>query len=122
MHALKNDIRKIGRLKKRSDFLRIHGGGRKWVSGSMIVQVLENNLEDARFGLTVTKKVSKNAVVRNRIKRRLRAACCEILPLNAESGHDYIFIGRAATENVPYETLLKDMKWCLKRLDCLNIN
>ena len=31
-----------------------------------------NNLEDARIGITVSKKVSKRAVQRNRIKRQIR--------------------------------------------------
>jgi ribonuclease P protein component len=47
-----------------------------------------------RIGLTVTTKCG-NAVVRNRIKRRLRALTRELMPQLATPGTDYVFIARA---------------------------
>ena len=112
-----NQIAKPDRLKKRSDFLHVQKKGRKWVSRSVIVQAAENEGLGRRLGLTVTKKVSKSAVVRNRIKRRLRAAADDIMNKQAADNHDYVLIGRVATEDYPYKDLLKDLEWCLKRLD-----
>ncbi|MDB5695780.1 MAG: ribonuclease protein component [Sphingomonas bacterium] len=47
-----------------------------------------------RVGYTVTKKIG-NAVVRNRMKRRLRALAAELLPLSGVRGADHVLIGRA---------------------------
>ncbi len=46
-----------------------------------------------RVGFTVTKKVG-NAVVRNRMKRRLRALARELLPVGGIRGADHVLIGR----------------------------
>ena len=46
-----------------------------------------------RVGFTVTKKIG-NAVVRNRMKRRLRALARELLPVAGVPGADHVLIGR----------------------------
>ncbi len=47
-----------------------------------------------RVGFTVTKKIG-NAVVRNRMKRRLRALARELLPTRGVAGADHVLIGRS---------------------------
>ena len=68
-----------------------------------------------RLGLTVTKKLG-NAVRRNRIKRRLRAAAREIFPHFGENGTDYVIVARGAAYDRNYAMLLDDMKGALLRL------
>lgn len=46
-----------------------------------------------RLGYTVTKKVG-NAVVRNRMKRRMRELARALVPAGGRTGHDYVMIGR----------------------------
>lgn len=117
MHASKDKLAKLTRLKKRSDFLCVQSKGRKWVSQSFILQVRENDLEELRVGFTVTKRTDKSAVKRNRIKRRMRAVAADILPDYAIGGHDYILVGRPQTATRGYDVLCKDLKWCLRKLD-----
>lgn len=116
-------MKQVGRLKKRSDFLRLQKSGRKWVSKSLILQVMDQpgdqQHEPFRFGITVTRRTVKSAVGRNRIKRRLRALAFDTLPDIAKKNTDFVLIGRADTANFPYEDLERDLKWCLKRLSCL---
>lgn len=118
MKATKEQIQKLGRLQKRSAFLLTQKNGKKWVSPSVIVMAAPRDNDEMRFGLTVTKKIDKRAVVRNRIRRRLRALALDVLPLHAKGGMDYILIGRTETLDKPYEDMIKDLKWCLKRLEC----
>jgi len=62
---------KQARLTKRSQFLRISRTGKKAFAPHFIVIHKENDRLGRRFGVTVSSKVG-NAVVRNRVKRKLR--------------------------------------------------
>ncbi len=119
MHALKEEMKNLDRLKKRSDFLRLTEKGAKWVSKSFILLAAPNEGLGVRFGVTATKKLDKRAVGRNRIKRRLRAVACDILPLGSLDNMDYVLIGRAETPDRPYIDLQKDLTWCLKKMGFL---
>lgn len=85
----------------------------------MVVQAKRTDRNDVRIGFTVSKKVDKRAVVRNRLKRRLREISREIILSQAQTGCDYILIGRQAAIDAPYETLLNDLRWCLKKMEYL---
>jgi ribonuclease P protein component len=117
MQASKTQMRKVVRLRKRPEYLRVQGAGRKWVSGSLILQTAPGaNPESPAFGITVSKKASPASVRRNRIKRRLRALAYDVLPEGALPGTDYVLVGRAETLNKPYAELRRDLIWCLKKL------
>ena len=116
MKATKEDLKKLDRLQKRSDFLRLNEGASRWVSKGFVLLAKENGLENARVGITVTKKLEKSAVGRNRIKRRLRAISADILPAHAKPATDYVMIARADAATRDYKDLKKDLKWCLERL------
>lgn len=119
--VLENTQQKISVLAKRRDFLRVAATRKKWVSGSMIVQVAPREKQDSsaisaiRVGYTASKKVG-NAVRRNRAKRRLREVVRHVLGDKGQEGHDYVLIARTATVEVSYDQLIRDFSWCLKRL------
>jgi len=110
--------RAVGRLKRRAEFLRAVAARRKWVADGLILQAVasEPGLDGmARIGFTVTKKLG-NAVVRNRARRRLKAAAGRVMPMHAQGGHDYVLIGRPATRERPFPALVADLELALKRL------
>lgn len=82
---------------------------------SFNLQANPNSSEDIRIGYTVSKKVSKLAVVRNRIKRRLRAAAAQAFE-NAQPGFDYVLIGKLEAERREMKLLVGDMKYALKKI------
>ncbi len=59
------------RLRKRREFLGVYERGDKIQSTYFVLYMLENGLPHHRLGITVSRKIGR-AVVRNRIKRRLR--------------------------------------------------
>lgn len=76
------------------------------------MQVLPNEQNFVRVGLTVTKKLG-NAAQRNRIKRRLRAAVRDVFPLHASPGHDYVLLARERALSIPYGALLDELRAAL---------
>lgn len=63
-----------------------------------ILKEKKNGLRLNRFGIIVSKKIDKRAVVRNRIKRMLRSSLLD-LNKNMMPGHDMLFIVRAGILN-----------------------
>lgn len=83
-------------LTKRADYLRLNRG-KKYITPYFILRYAATAGEGCcRVGYTVTTKCG-NAVVRNRIKRRLRALVRE-LATECRAGTDYVLIARADAE------------------------
>ena len=68
-----------------------------------------------RLGLTVSKKVG-NAVVRNRMRRRLRELARAILPQAGIAGADHVLIGRQSGIERPFDALGADLRKALARV------
>ena len=68
-----------------------------------------------RVGFTVTKKVG-NAVVRNRMKRRLRALARELLPTGGVAGADHVLIGRAGGVERDFALLRAELTRALRKV------
>ena len=110
------------RLKRRHEFLRIARGGRKCAMPGLVLQAHEHQTpRQERFagtiqvGFTVTKRVG-NSVIRNRVRRRLRAAAHVVIQEHAAKGHDYVIIGRIGTTQRRFEALVKDLESALQKL------
>ena len=97
-------------MRRRADFLAARKGekrGGRWFS----LEVLDRELPDAppRLGMTVTKKVG-NAVLRNRIRRRLREAVRTEVARDMRPGHDYVIVARAEVARVPFGQLVDTLR------------
>ncbi|MCD6471195.1 ribonuclease P protein component, partial [bacterium] len=59
------------RLRKKGDFERLSKFGKKFYTKEIGLKYIKNNLQISRFGVVVSLKISKKAVVRNKLKRRI---------------------------------------------------
>lgn len=106
-------------IKKRKDFIRVAAKGKKVTAFGLILQAARNlsaeNLSP-RIGYTVTKKVGK-AHIRNRCKRRLRAAVQIVFPERALPNTDYVLIGRYNTKDLEFSRLVYHLKKALIQIN-----
>ena len=89
------------RLTGAKRFSQIHSEGRSTANRLLVVRCLPNGLDHPRFAFMVSKRVG-NAVVRNRIKRRLREA---LRASQVRPGWDLVFIARRGIEKADYRDL-----------------
>ncbi len=116
------------RLKRRADFLRAAAGkrfhGKAFTLQSTMRRIAAGSsgageqaeLEPPRFGFTVTKKIGK-AVVRNRIRRRLKEATRTLHPLPAHAGHDYVMVARVEALKLSFTALQAELVRALSKID-----
>ncbi|MEQ8370101.1 MAG: ribonuclease P protein component [Alphaproteobacteria bacterium] len=107
----------LGRLVRRSEYLRVAKTGRKAAMPGLVLQAAADGAGPAglRVGITASRKVG-NAVLRNRARRRLREAIRLVFPCHAAPGHDYVVIARHTTPSRPFAELQRDMVRALARL------
>ena len=91
------------RLRRREEFLRIQRQGIKVSTDPLLALALKNSRGETRLGITISSKVG-NAVVRNRIRRRLR----EIFRRQRERlprGIDVVLIATPRANNADFSEL-----------------
>ena len=92
-------------LKKNSDFRRLYSKGKSAVNPYVVVYCRRNRENTNRLGYTVSVKLG-HAVVRNRVRRRLR----EIYRLNAptmKQGYDIVIVARGRCVGAEYGKIEK---------------
>lgn len=99
-------------IKTRPEFKAANGGARFSTPGFTLLRAPQAGGAGVRFGFTVTKKLGK-AVLRNRIRRRLRAAALEALRRSGATlempAMDLVVLARSAAALLPYPALCEDM-------------
>jgi ribonuclease P protein component len=82
------------RLLRPADFARLRESGRRLNSQQLSIQYRKREVPGARLGMAVSRRVSKVAVVRNRIRRQIRESfrlhrarlpACDILVIARQS-------------------------------------
>jgi ribonuclease P protein component len=94
-------MQRRSRLTGNKRFSQIHQEGSSSANRLLVIRFLRNGVEHSRFGFVVSKRIG-GAVVRNRVKRRLREA---VRTSRVTAGWDAILIARKGSEKVNYRTL-----------------
>ena len=96
------------RLLKRAEFLAVRRGEKRRGRFFLVEALDRGDSREPRVGYTVTKKVG-NAVVRNRVRRRLKEAVRVHAAADMAAGHDYVIVGREDVLDAPFAQIKAEL-------------
>ena len=102
-------------VKENHEFRRIYRKGKSAVSPALVMYCQRNRHGKSRLGVTVSTKLGK-AVVRNRVRRRLREMYRLHLP-EMKKGYDVILVGRVKAVHTPYAAMDRQYVQALQALE-----
>lgn len=111
-------LSKINRLRKKKDFQRAYRQGRSFSAPGLWMKILPNHLGITRVGIVVSRKISRKAVQRNLIKRRLRNIVRLYLP-SLLAGYDIVLTARPGILEQSYLSLRKTIENLFQRSQLL---
>ena len=111
-------MRKELRLRRRKDFDAVFRIGRAWHNELLVLRSIPNTLVHNRYGFITSKRVGK-AVVRNRVRRRLKESV-RLLPANP--GWDVVVSAKAKAAEASFQELNRAVVELLERAGVLPRN
>lgn len=104
----------LERIKRHFDFIEMKDTNTKAFTHSFVLQIRPNDKGITRVGFTVSKKIAKQAIMRNHLRRQMR----EIVRLSSKlitlyPSHDLVLIARSEALNRTYQQLTEDFDYLL---------
>ncbi|PPS44795.1 ribonuclease P protein component [Chroococcidiopsis sp. TS-821] len=132
-------LRKANRLQSRHDFRAVFREGIRRSGSHITLRALQRKAQysvnpasqdlqqselaevPTRFGISVSTKVSKRAVIRNRIKRQIRAACRNLLPRIAPGWLLVVIVHPSAVQaQCDYDQFLQELEQLLTEAEVID--
>ena len=113
----KFEFGRSSRLRRSSEFKLVRESGKSWTGTYLVLKALNRGAGLARLGVITSRRLG-NAVVRNRVRRRMR----EIFRLNQHQireGYWIVTIARASSAFAAYQELERDWLRLAKRASIL---
>jgi len=98
-------------ITKPKEYALVYSRGGYWSGNLLVVRAMPNGLPKSRCGFSVSKRVGK-AVVRNKVKRRLREVLLQMPLIN---GWDIVIIARPLVASVDFTSIRKASEELLSR-------
>jgi ribonuclease P protein component len=103
------------RLRHWKDFQAVYKQGRRYRGTGLLLRVQEDsNQAPSCWGITVSQKVCKQAVGRNRIKRQIRGVILTLLP-RFSSGFKVVIVVLPHATLYKYEHFLRELEKLCKQ-------
>ena len=103
-------------LSKKKDIERVFQKGQIYFSSFFNLKFINNNFNYPRFCIIISAKISKKAVVRNKLKRRLRAILYKNLA-NISKNYDIVILTKPAAVTADYHQLEEKLIYLLKKIN-----
>ncbi|MFA7088274.1 MAG: ribonuclease P protein component [Patescibacteria group bacterium] len=84
-------LKKINRINKDKEFDRVFKTGQSFYGRILSIKAANNDQDINRFGILINTKVSKKAVVRNKLRRQIRGLIRQELD-KLKTGYDLVII------------------------------
>ncbi|NJL83787.1 MAG: ribonuclease P protein component [Chloroflexaceae bacterium] len=109
------------RLRDWRAFQAVHQQGSRDRSLHLLLRALAiaDKTQPVRVGVSVSRKVSKKAVVRNRLKRQILAGLQALLPRLAR-GWQLVIVVRPAASECEYKDFLRELEQLLSQAGLFN--
>jgi ribonuclease P protein component len=111
-------LKKLNRITKDKEFDSIFKAGKGAYSKVLGMKAISTENNESRFGILVSTKVSKKAVVRNRLKRQIRDILKQNLD-NIKPGQDCVVLTLPQIKEADFKQIEEAIIFCLKRLKIL---
>ncbi len=104
-------------VKLNREFRYAYKKGAKIVTDTIVFHWYKNRQSSNKLGLTVSTSLGK-AVVRNRVKRLIRAAYSARKD-ELKKGYNIIIVARNKAAYVPYARIKEAMDYCIRKSDLI---
>lgn len=111
--------KKLVTLKRNKEFNFVYRKGKSFFTPHLSLIFFQNKYGGLRYGFSISKKIGK-AVVRNKVRRRLKNICRDIMKEN-EIGisANLIFVAKKDIQNVKYDELTAEVVHLMKKAKIL---
>jgi len=106
-------LKRINRLKKRYQFNYVYKAGEHFSSENCVLYTASSKTKNIKVGFAVTKKIG-HAIVRNKIRRRLREILKKQLP-NLKQNYNIIVVAKESIVDAPFDQLTIEIEKLLKK-------
>jgi len=103
------------RLRHRKDFDAVFARGRTWSNDLLVLRTLPTDFDHNRFGFVTSKRLG-NAIVRNRVRRRLRET---VRALPTRQGFDCVLSAKTKAADAEFARLRSAAESLLQRAGVL---
>ena len=100
----------VDRLHRSAEFIRLQRSGLRFQTGHFVLYagILETEPERSRLGVTVSRRIG-NAVIRNRVKRRVREIFCGRIRDSLAKGTSIVVIARAGAGSLASASITDEL-------------
>ncbi len=117
---------KVNRLRHHKAFKTVYHQGGRCAGKYLVLRLLQETAfpngefpPPPQIGISVSQKVSKRAVIRNRIKRQIRGVFRELLP-QLPPGWKIVVIVKPQAQECKYEDFLRELRKLLIKSEVLH--